>query len=167
MKIYMHFLLMIASSLLVSTELIAQHEQKHENAKHKTEGIIEIITSGVVSYSPKIAHTLYGTEIHFTYWFNHTWGGGFSYSGKILSGDVLSDVALLASYNPTKWLTINTGPNIAFADGHLRHKHQLGYYAETEFNYRVSKWFHFGLLAGTVLSKNTELTTGIQLGFEF
>jgi len=72
---------------------------------------------------------------------------------------------LLASYNPTKWLTINAGPSFTLPN----HKEDLlikGYF-ETEINYRLRDWFHFGPLAGILIGEDIELIMRIQLGFEF
>ena len=145
----------------------ASTAQRSDYEARVEEGIIEIITSAVIVYTPGHDRTLYGSEIHLTYWFNHTWGGGLSYSGKWYEQNILSDLALLGSWNPTKWLTVNTGLNIAMPDELVRKETHYGLYAETEYNWRLTDWFHFGLLTGTVVSNETELTAGIQMGFEF
>lgn len=140
-------------------------EIHHEG--HESEGVIELITSGIISYTPSEGETLFGSEAHLTYWWNHTWGAGFSYSARFYETHPLSDIAVLGSLNATQWLTINVGPNFALPSEDVRDHLRLGFYAETEFNYRVSEFFHFGLLTGTVINNETEFTTGIQLGFEF
>ena len=140
--------------------------QEHEH-EHESESALELITSGLVSFSPSEDETNYGTEIHLTYWFNPKWGGGLSYSAKFDDDKAFSDIALLGSYNPARWLTINTGPNFALPNGEKREKLKLGLYAETEFNWRISETFHCGIFTGTVLSEEVELSAGIHLGFEF
>lgn len=131
------------------------------------ESALELIVSGITSFSPSEDKTMVGSEVHLTYWVTPKWGGGLSYSGKFEDSAVLSDMALLGSWNPTRWLTVNTGPNFAFPHGEVREKFRLELYMETEFNWRVSEKFHWGVFTGTVVSGEVEIAAGIHLGFEF
>lgn len=150
---------------LFSMVLTAQTESEHHDTEKKEKGIYEIITSGIYAYSFEHEEGVVGTEVHLTYWFNHTWGSGLSYTAKFEEGETLHDIALLGSMNPTRWITLNIGPNFALSSDHR--EFELGFYAESEFNIRPTDWFHFGPVIGTVVSENTEGTIGFHLGFEF
>ena len=166
MRITSKAYILVCFLFLGYSPLVLGQEEHHSD--HPTEkGIFEIITSGIISYNPSEDEVFLGSETHFMYWWNHTWGGGLSYTARFHDGHILSDMALLGSVNATDWLTINAGPNFALPDNKVRNHLILGLYAETEFNYRVSDHFHFGILTGTVISEETEFTTGIHLGFEF
>jgi len=140
----------------------AQTDNEHHSTEEKP--VYEIITSGIYSYLFEEDEGSFGTEIHFTYWFDHTWGGGISYTAKFEDEETLHDVALLGSVNPTSWLTVNAGPNFGFS-GEER-DFEASAYIETEINIRPTKWFHFGPVIGTLLGENSELLTGFHLGFE-
>ncbi|MCH5598900.1 hypothetical protein [Niabella ginsengisoli] len=43
----------------------------------------------------------------------------------------------------------------------------FGVYNEAEINIRPNKWLSFGPLIGSVISKRTELYTGVHVSFEF
>jgi len=143
----------------------AQEYEHYHTVEKKERGIYEIITSSVYVYSFEHEHGSVGTEVHFTYWFNHTWGGGLSYTAKFEDKETLHDVALLGSMNPTQWITLNVGPNFILPSEHR--DFELGFYAESEVNVRPTEWFHFGPVLGFVIGKNTEGTMGFHLGFEF
>lgn len=145
--------------------LNAQVETDHPNKEKKEKGIYEIITSGVYVYSFNHKESLVGAEAHFTYWFTHTWGAGLSYSSKFGKEDILHDLSLIGSVNPTRWITVNIGPNFAFPSKHRAF--EFGLYSEIEINIRLTEWFHFGPVLGAVISKNTEAILGLHLGFEF
>lgn len=151
--------------LFFSMMLSAQSESEHHDTEKKERGIYEIITSGIYAYSFEHDEGVVGTEVHFTYWFNHKWGGGLSYTTKFEEGETLQDIALLGSMNPARWVTLNIGPNLALSSDHR--EFELGFYAEAEINIRPTDKFHFGPVLGTVLSKNTEGSIGFHLGFEF
>jgi hypothetical protein len=145
--------------------LTAQIESEHHNKEKKETGIFEIITSGIYAYSFEHEEGLFGTEIHLTYWFTHKWGSGVSYTAKFEDKEALHDIALLASMNPTKWITLNLGPNFALSTKHR--DFELGFYTESEINIRLTEWFQFGPVLGAVFSENTEGSLGFHLGFEF
>jgi hypothetical protein len=67
--------------------------------------------------------------------------------------------------NPTKWITLNLGPNFALSTKHR--DFELGFYTESEINIRLTEWFQFGPVLGAVFSENTEGSLGFHLGFEF
>lgn len=159
-KIYLLSTFLLLFSILIN----AQIEDSHHSAK-KEKGISEIITSGIYAYSFEHKEGIVGTEIHYTYWFTHKWGGGLSYTAKFEEDETLNDMALIGSMNPTTWLTLNAGLNFALSSEHR--ESSLGAYAETEINIRPTAWFHFGPILGVVLSEETEGTIGIHLGFEF
>lgn len=147
-----------------SIMLQAQTEDEHHHAE-KEKGIYEVITSGIYAYSFEHKEGVVGTEVHFTYWFDHTWGAGLSYTAKFETEETLHDIALLGSVNPTRWITLNAGLNFALPGEHR--EFHLGAYAETEINIRLNEWFHFGPVLGTVLSKESEGTLGFHIGVEF
>ena len=154
-----------ASFGAVNAQIESNHRAEGENGEEKTTGIYEIITSGIYAYSFEHNEGVVGTEIHFTYWINHKWGAGMSYTAKFEEEETLNDIALIAGVNPTSWLTFNIGVNFALAGDHRAFG--LGAYTEAEFNIRPTKWFHFGPVIGAVIGKETEGTVGIHLGFEF
>ncbi|MEM7369728.1 MAG: hypothetical protein AAF587_14080 [Bacteroidota bacterium] len=155
----------LLSSMLCAQEGEAQHAEEGHHAAEKEKGIYEVITSGVYVYSFAHQEAVGGTEVHFTYWFTHTWGSGLSYTAKFEQGEILQDMALLGSMNPYTWMTLNVGPNFALPTEHR--EFSLGFYAETEINIRPVSWFHFGPVLGTVIGTESEGTVGFHLGFEF
>jgi hypothetical protein len=40
-------------------------------------------------------------------------------------------------------------------------------YVETECNYRLRQWVHFGPLLGATIGIETDLSIGFPMGFEF
>ncbi|MFT5860729.1 MAG: hypothetical protein ACI865_002843 [Flavobacteriaceae bacterium] len=149
---------------LFATASFSQHE--NEEASHdKERGIYEIIASAIYSYSPEHKEGVTGAELHFTYWFNHKWGTGLSYTAKFEDAETINEIALLGSWNPVNWMTVNIGPNIVLPTKH--DGHSLGAYFETEFNIRPTKWFHFGPVLGAVYGHQFEINTGVHIGFEF
>ena len=155
---------LIAIFIGLATPSIAQHENDESHGKKET-GIYEIITSGVYSYSPEHNEGVAGAEMHFTYWFNHKWGGGLAYTGKFEPSEIQNELALLGSWNPLRWLTLNVGPNIILPTKH--DSYSLGIYSESEINIRPNEWFHFGPVIGVVYGHQLELNSGIHIGFEF
>ncbi|PHR27352.1 MAG: hypothetical protein COA38_13455 [Fluviicola sp.] len=148
--------------LVVSTVVLGQHEET--NKEHKERGVYELISSGIYSYSFHDKTGEVGAEFHFTYWFNHKWGAGISYTAKFKDETVLNEIALLGSWNPLKWATVNFGPNFSLPSEHENFR--LGAYLESEINIRPTSWFHFGPVIGTVYSEHFELNVGVHLGFE-
>ena len=144
-------------------QIFAQHEEHHGDEKDR--GIYEIITSGIYAYSFEHQEGTGGTEVHFTYWFNHTYGSGLSYTTKFEHDETLHDIALLGSWNPKRWVTLNVGPNFSLKADHR--EFSLSAYAESEINIRPNEWFHFGPILGTILGNESELTSGFHIGFEF
>ena len=150
--------------LLAISPSYAQHV--HEEAHiSKEKGIYEIISTGIYAYSFEEEAGSPATEFHFTYWFNHTYGSGLSYTLKYGEEETLHDLALLGSWNPTRWVTLNIGPNFAFPSDH-RSFHLL-LYTEAEINIRLKEWFHIGPVVGSLLGKESEVSGGLHIGFEF
>ncbi|MCI4671448.1 MAG: hypothetical protein MRZ79_25120 [Bacteroidia bacterium] len=139
------------------------HEGHHEKVHH-TKDIIEIITTGIRAKPFGEGEAIWGTEAHLTYWFVHAYGTGFSYTLRSEEGELLNDIALLASWNPNNWLTLNVGPNFALPNNHR--EFALLAYAEAEINFRLREWFHIGPVVGTLLGKHSEYSLGLHLGFE-
>lgn len=162
-------LLLSGLSIFLCQIILAQHHEseEHKDSHHsgKEKGIYEIITSVIGAYSFEHEEWTPGTEFHFTYWFNHTWGTGVSYTAKYEEEETLSDIALLGSWSPNRWLTLNAGPNFALASEHR--EFALLLYAEAEVNVRLTEWFHFGPVFGTLLGDESEGSVGFHLGFEF
>ncbi len=90
-----HKLIILILSFTVITIGNAQTEKQHHSEEEKP--VYEIITSGIYSYLFEEEEGSFGTEVHFTYWFNHTWGGGLSYTAKFEEEETLHDLALLGS----------------------------------------------------------------------
>ncbi len=148
-------------------QLSAQHTEHQEEDHHhkKDHGIYELITSGIFAYHFAHQEGAIGTEVHFTYWFDHTYGSGLSYTAKFEEEETVHDIAVLGSWNPTRWVTLNVGPNFSLPGDHR--DFALSGYAESEFNIRPTDWFHFGPIIGTILGRASELSAGFHLGFEF
>jgi len=149
---------------------LSQHGESNESdvasKEHgKEKGIYEIITSGIYNYSPESKHGNFGSEFHFTYWFNHNWGTGLSYTAIFEEDLLVNEIALLGSWNPAKWCTLNVGPNFTLPNDH--NNLELGAYGEIEFNIRPVKWVHFGPVLGTVIGHTVHFNIGYHLGFEF
>ena len=163
--IKVHKLVLTAMLVLLCNCLLSQHHEENSHESHKEGGIHEIITSVIGAYSFAHEEWTPGTEVHYTYWFGHTFGGGFSYTAKYESVETLSDIALLGSWNATRWLTLNIGPNFALKSE--QRDFALLLYAEGEINVRVTEWFHFGPIFGTLLGEESEGSVGFHIGFEF
>lgn len=157
--------LILTTAFLFSTLLYGQHEGRNSEGHEKEGPVLEIITSGIHAFSLKDDESSYGTEIHLTYWATHEWGGGLSYTAKFEEEETLHDIALLGSWNVTRWMTLNVGPNFGFS-GEER-DFEVSAYAEAEGNIRLSEWFHFGPVTGVILGENSEIIVGMHLGFEF
>ena len=154
---------------LPTAALFAQHEESshHEGSSHHDAiGVWEIFASGIYA-SPfsneEEAGGVAGIEIHLTYWAVHLYGGGISYTAKF-EEEMVHDIAILGSLNPTNWMTINAGPNFSLPSSHRAFS--LGAYAESEFYIRPNKWFHFGPVFGTIIGQHSEYSIGFHLGFE-
>jgi len=145
--------------------LNAQSEENDENESKKEGPIIELITSGIYAYSLEEEEGVNGIEIHLTNWFNHTWGSGLSFTSKFEEDETLHDIALLGSWVPVSWLTLNAGPNFGLAGE--RREFEVSAYTEFEINIRATEWFHFGPIVGSIIGNNSEISGGFHLGFEF
>ena len=143
--------------------LHAQHESEEHEGTEK--GIYEVIATTIYAYSPEHESGTWGNEFHFTYWFDHTYGTGASYTLKYEEDETLHDIALLGSWNPTRWITLNLGPNFALPGEHRDFSVLL--YAEAEINVRLKEWFHIGPVLGTLLGNSSEISGGFHIGFEF
>ncbi len=66
------FFLVCFILLAFRSKLQAQEDHSDQNESEK--GIIELITYGIVSYSPSEGVIFYDSETHLMYWRNHTWG---------------------------------------------------------------------------------------------
>ena len=139
--------------------------QEHDALENSEDLRWEAIVSGIYSYSFEEEETVFGNEFHLTYWITHKWGTGLSYTLKYEDDEILHDIAVLGSWNPVKWMTCNTGPNFEFEGEHR--DFGVSFYFELEFNIRLTHWFHFGPIAGTLLGGNSEISTGMHIGFEF
>jgi hypothetical protein len=156
--------LIATSSLLFSQEKQSQEHVPKEHAGHLA--VIEIITSALYAFNTRTELGAFGTEFHLTYWENHIWGAGLGYT--VLFEDEkekIHQLAILGSYNPKEWITINAGPNFRLPNDH--HDLIISGYVETEFNYRLRQWVHFGPLLGATIGIETDLSIGFQIGFEF
>ncbi len=154
--------------LLVLCQLsYGQNADNHEGSEHsKQTGIYEIIISGIYAFDLETDNGAYGSELHFTYWFNHVWGAGLAYTTLFEEdNNNVHSIVMLASYNPTSWLTINSGPSFTLPNEH--EDLLVSGFFEAEFNYRLNTWFHFGPLIGVLIGKKKELNVGFQVGFEF
>ncbi|MEL6537445.1 MAG: hypothetical protein AAFQ98_18635, partial [Bacteroidota bacterium] len=111
----------------------AQHAAEPQEAHQVEAGTPELILSGI--YSIPLSGTgniAPGHEVHLTYWVSHRWGGGFSYTTRY-EEHLAHDIALIASWNPARWLTVNSGPNFALANE--ERELEMGLYLETECNW--------------------------------
>lgn len=144
---------------------LTQHDEDH-HGEEEHGGVYEVIISGIRAFEPETKEGAFGTEVHFTYWFNHTWGTGLSYTLRYSHEILKNDLALLGSWNATKWLTLNVGPNFSLPNDEQDHI-VPGLYLESEVNIRPTPWFHFGPVLGSVYSEHLELSAGVHIGFEF
>ena len=111
---------------------------------------------------------LFGTELHLTYWFTHTWALGVGYTVKFEhEGKMGSELALIGSYKPQKWITINAGPNFTLPTSHSANGLVLSGYLESEINYFLTPHLHLGPVVGGLLGSHSELFGGIHVGYEF
>jgi len=154
--------LIFIAIVFISTNLFAQSESGQP--KNEKRGFFEFITSGIYAYTPKEKEGVLGTEIHIIYWFNEKWGSSASYTAKFLEEETLSDIALLASYNPARWVTLNIGPNFGLES--KSRDFEISSYSEAEINFRPNEWLNFGPVLGIVVGKNVELITGMHIGLE-
>ncbi|MBO6516514.1 MAG: hypothetical protein JJ975_08180 [Bacteroidia bacterium] len=127
--------------------------------------VIEMISAWLYVFPQNGEDGLPGTEVHCTYWANSVWGYGVSYGAKKQHEGFLHEIAVLGSWNPTQWLTLNAGPSFVFPTDQ-RSGHIVSY-VETELNYRPNHWFHLGPVVGFTQGKHTEVFSGIHFGFEF
>jgi hypothetical protein len=161
---FLALFLSATSSSLYSQENPLEEPPGVERAENTA--VYEIITSAIYAFNAENEAGVYGTEFHFTYWMNHIWGAGLSYTVLFEEENKqIHQLALLGSYNPKEWLTINTGPNFRLPS--TNHDLKVSAYLETEFNYRLRNWVHFGPLLGATIGEETELSIGFQIGFEF
>ncbi|MGB5698952.1 hypothetical protein, partial [Muriicola sp.] len=149
MKKYFNYILLIHFCFPLSS--VAQHNNNSINTNQKNNGVYELISSGIYSYSFEHEEGIIGTEIHFTYWINHTWGAGMAYTAKYDEEEILNDFAVIGSMNPARWMTINVGPNFGLPTD--SRDFLLGAYTEMEINIRPANWFHFGPVMGFVWNK--------------
>lgn len=137
-----------------------------EGEQKKEGGSWEFSLSNIYSYAVRENEGLFKTEFHLIYLFTPKWGTGLSYTHKFIRPEGINDdIALIGSWNPTPYLTVNLGPNFTLPDE--EESGFLGLYNEVEFNFRPKEWLSFGPLVGSVISKNTEIYGGIHVGFEF
>ncbi len=140
---------------------------QEESSGSEKERNFEITTSGVYSYSVEDKEGIGAIEIHPCYWLdNSRIGVGLAYAMKFTDETILSDLSLLGSYEAAKWATINTGASFGFPNGTAREELTIGFYFEVEWNYEINERFHIGILTGTVVGSETELTTGLQMGIK-
>lgn len=153
--------------LLLITVLFLSSISGFAQEKQEEKGVWELSLSPIFSYVPSLSEGLVKSEFHVTYWFTHKWGGGVSYTHKFIDGtEINDDIALIGSYNVTKYLMINLGLNYTIPkEG--GESGIVGFYNEAEINFRPNKWLSFGPLVGSVISKRTELYTGAHISFEF
>jgi hypothetical protein len=137
-----------------------------QEKQEKEKGVWELSPSYIYSYVPSLSEGLFKTELHLTYWINAEWGGGFSYTHKFInSSEINDDLALIGSWNAASFLTFHLGLNYTIPK--KREDGFFGVYNEAEINFRPKKWYAFGPLIGSVLSKRTELYGGVHVAFEF
>jgi hypothetical protein len=164
-KIFFLALFISATSSSLYSQRKSLRELPGSERAEKT-AVYEIITSAIYAFNTQTEAGAYGTEFHFTYWMNHVWGAGLSYTVLFEEeNEKIHQLALLGSYNPKEWLTINAGPNFRLPS--TNHDLKISAYLETEFNYRLRNWVHFGPLLGATIGEETELSLGFQIGFEF
>lgn len=139
-----------------------------EKEKEKVKGIWEFSPSLIYSYAPSLSEGLIKTELHLTYWVNEEWGGGLSYTHKFInSAEINDDLALIGSWNANRFLTFHLGLNYTIPKKKAEEGGFFGVYNEAEINFRPTKWFAFGPIIGSVLSKRTEVYGGLHVAFEF
>lgn len=152
--------------LFVLTFSIGYSQEKVEEQEEE-KGVWEISPSYIYSYAPSLSEGLFKTELHVTYWINEEWGGGLSYTHKYInSSEINDDLAIIGSWNATRFLTVHLGLNYTIpkeeGEGGF-----FGLYNEAEINIRPVKWFAFGPVVGSVISERTELYAGVHVAFEF
>jgi hypothetical protein len=159
------FFLVLFSTIATSL-LYAQHDPTRQIESEERTAVYEIITSGLYAYNATTEKGASGTELHFTYWMNHVWGAGLGYTVLFEEeNEKTHQLAILGSYNPKEWLTVNVGPNFRIPS--TTEDLKISGYIETEFNYRLRKWLHFGPLIGATIGEEIDLAIGFQFGFEF
>jgi len=146
--------------------------QEHHHEESKEPGW-ETIVSGVSFFhldeeSHDEEGVNVGTELHLTYWFTHTWALGVGYTHVFTHEKGAGDeLALIASYKPAPWITVNSGPNLTLASESGKFSPQLSAYLEAEINIFIGDSFHLGPVAGGLIGKKLEAFAGIHLGYEF
>jgi len=151
--------------IMLSLPLTGFSQQEKNGGLEK--GVWEFSPSIIYSYAPSLSEGLLKTEFHVTYWVNEEWGGGLSYTHKFInSAEVNDDLALIGSWNANRFLTLHLGLNYTIPKKEGENGF-FGIYNEAEINFRPKKWFSFGSVVGSVLSKRTELYGGLHLAFEF
>ena len=147
------------------------YAQEHSGSEksHKAEGAWEIVFSGLYFFEPgseASEESIWGNELHLTYWFNHHWALGVGYTLKYEeAGERGHEVALIGSYKPVKWITINGGPN--FTPGTEEESLSVSAYIESELNFFIGDHFHLGPVIGGLLGEHAEIFSGLHLGYEF
>jgi len=146
----------------------------HESAIEEGENARwEIVLSGLTFFEkeegiPDEYTRTFGTELHITYWLSHRWALGGSYTLKSTGENMYgSELAIIGSFKPQKWLTINAGPDFALPDSSPESELELFAYLEAEFNFFIKENFHLGPVVGGLVANKTEVFAGLHLGFEF
>lgn len=154
-------------SIILSFGALVLHAQEASESTEEDieESKYEIITSGIYAYNLEEEIGIPCLELHFTYWFNRKWGAGATYIAKFDEEELLSDIALLGSWNPSRLMTVNAGPNFGLK-GESR-DFELSLYVEGELNIRPAEWFLFGPNLGFLLGQSPEIATGVHVGVEF
>ena len=170
-----NFLQVARFSLLLALVFFApvavwSQEHGHEQEEMNDPGWETVLSA--VSFFPtdkEIRHEaggIVGTELHLTYWFSHSWALGGSYTIQFArNGEVGSELALIGSYKPARWITINAGPSVGLPDSHS--ETELSGYLESEFNVFLGQKLHLGPVVGGLVGKHSELFGGVHIGYEF
>ena len=161
----MQRIFLLTAIFFFSAFILRAQEAAERESSESGESTYEIIVSGIYAYNLEEEKGLPGAELHFTYWFNRHWGAGATYIAKFEEEEVLSDIALLGSWNPSRLFTINAGPNFGFKAE--KRDFEVSLYVEGELNIRPAEWFLFGPNLGFLAGNSSEIATGIHVGFEF
>ncbi|MEO1216844.1 MAG: hypothetical protein AAFY45_25195 [Bacteroidota bacterium] len=159
----------LITSLLFSGSLCFAQEHKNSESNHANEGAWEIVFSTLHFFEPgseAAQESLWGNELHLTYWFDHHWALGLGYTLKYeKEGKFGNELALIGSYKPVKWITFNGGPN--FTPGNEEESLSVSAYIESEINIFIGDHFHLGPVIGGLLGEHAEIFSGLHLGYEF